>query len=207
MTRGWLGLAAYFAVTTLAVAADSFDVFGYTWTVPSSTDWKIENESNSPVLRLLVGKEPLPGPRRPYQFAIASTPRFENVEVTADLRPTKRSLIIVFAYHDPEHFDYAHLSTDAAEKQSVHNGVFHVYGGERVRISNEIGPAAFPAVDRWYRVKLKYDAKTGEINVSVDGHPVPALHAFDLSLGAGQVGIGSFNETGDFKNVKITGRK
>jgi hypothetical protein len=37
----------------------------------------------------------------------------------------------------------------------------------------------------------------------VDGQPVPALHAVDLSLREGRLGIGSFDETGDFKNVKI----
>ncbi len=195
--------ALLLAFSTLSFAADSLNIFGYTWTVPNAADWKIEDG----VLRLLVGREPLPGPRRPYQFAIASTPAFEKVEVEADLRPAKRSLMIVFAYHDPSHFDYVHLSTDSAQKQPVHNGVFHVYGGERVRISRETGPAAFAAINRWYHVKLNYDGTTGEITVTVDGRAVPALHGFDLSLGAGQVGIGSFNETGDFKNVKITGRK
>jgi hypothetical protein len=28
-------------------------------------------------------------------------------------------------------------------------------------------------------------------------------HAVDVSLGAGQVGIGSFDETGDFRNLQI----
>jgi hypothetical protein len=88
----------------------------------------------------------------------------------------------------------------------VHNGVFHVYGGERVRISSPNGPAAFESINRWYHVALKYDGVTGEVNVTVDGKPVQALHAYDLSLGAGKVGLGSFNETGDFKNVKIVGK-
>src|SRR5205807_2371352 len=145
--------------------------------------------------------EPLPGPRRPYQVALADMPAFQRVTVQADLRPTKRSLMIVFAYHDAAHFDYAHLSTDAAAKQPVHNGVFHVYGGERVRISSEQGPAAFSAVGRWFHVELKYDGSTGEVNVRVDGIAVPSLHAVDVSLGAGKVGLGSFNETGDFRNV------
>jgi hypothetical protein len=81
-----------------------------------------------------------------------------------------------------------------------------VYGGERVRISSEKGPPAFEAIGRWYHVSLKYDGTTGEVNVTVDGRPVPALHAYDLSLGAGKVGLGSFNEIGNFKNVKITGQ-
>jgi hypothetical protein len=38
----------------------------------------------------------------------------------------------------------------------------------------------------------------------VDGEAVPALDAVDKSLGAGRVGIGSFDETGVFKNISIT---
>jgi hypothetical protein len=43
------------------------------------------------------------------------------------------------------------------------------------------------------------------VQVSVDGRQMPALHAVDLSITSGSVGIGSFDETGDFRNVKITG--
>jgi hypothetical protein len=51
-----------------------------------------------------------------------------------------------------------------------------------------------------------YDGKSGAVQVTVDGRrPIPALHAIDLSLSSGRVGIGSFDETGDFKNVKIQG--
>lgn len=199
--------AAILAATiALAMGADQLDVFGLKWSVPNSAEWKVDTESGAPVLRLLVGHDPLPGPRRPFQFALADAPVFERVTVNADVRPRRRSLMIVFAYRDPAHFDYAHLSTDTASKQPVHNGVFHVYGGERVRISSVTGPAAFAALDRWYHVVLVYDSKSGEVIVSVDGTPVPALHAFDLSLGAGKIGIGSFNEIGDFKNVKIAGQ-
>jgi hypothetical protein len=41
--------------------------------------------------------------------------------------------------------------------------------------------------------------------VTVDGKAIPALHAVDLSLTSGKVGLGSFDETGDFKNVRISG--
>ena len=87
----------------------------------------------------------------------------------------------------------------------MHNGIFHVYGGERVRISPQSGPPAFPEINRWYHVKLVQDGTTGLVDVTMDGKLVPALHAVDLSLPTGKVGIGSFDETGDFKNVKISG--
>jgi hypothetical protein len=198
-------LIAVLAMAAAALsAADTLQVFGRAWTVPTAADWVVAAENGSETLRLTQGREPLPGPRRPFQFALANVPDYARVTVEADVKPLGRSVTIVFAYLDEAHFDYAHLSIDTGEKQPVHNGIFHVYGGERVRISNPRGPASFAATGRWYRVRLTHDAKAGSVRVTVDGQAVPALRATDVSLGAGKVGIGSFDETGEFRNVKIT---
>lgn len=186
-----------------ANAANSLAMLGRAWAVPDAADWKVEEGT----LRLIASRGPLPGPRRPIQFALTDVPSYDRLTVEADVMPLGRSLLIVLAYRDPAHFDYAHLSTDTAGEQPVHNGIFHVYGGERVRISAERGPAAFAASGHWYHVTLAHDSATGTIEVTVDGQPVPALHAVDLSLGPGQVGVGSFDETGAFKNIKITAAK
>jgi hypothetical protein len=189
---------------SLLWASDTVQIFNHKWSVPTGSDWEVQTDSGAPILHMKIGREPLAsGPRRPFQFALADTPAFSKVTVEADVRPLKRSVIIVYAYRDPAHFDYAHISSDITHP--VHNGIFHVYGGERVRISRETGPAAFPEINRWYHVKLVHDGSTGTIDVTVDGKAVPALHAVDLSLTSGKIGIGSFDETGDFKNVKITG--
>lgn len=189
-------------------AADTLHVFNFNWTVPAAADWKVDRQSGTPVLSLLTGKEPpAAGPRRPMQFAIAETPSFTEATVEADVKPLGRSIMIVFAYQDAAHFDYAHLSIDTAAKQPHHNGIFHVYGGERVRISSSAGRPAFRENDHWYRVVLHYNGATGTVDVQVDGEYVPALHAVDLSLASGRVGLGSFDETGEFKNVKISGTR
>lgn len=199
-------LLAVLLLTSWALAAaDRIHVFGYDWTVPAASDWKVEEQGAEAVLRLIAPRGPLPGPRRPIQFALAQTPEFRRVTVELDARPLGHSLIVVFAYRDAAHFDYAHLSIDPATKEHVHNGIFHVYGGERVRISSEAGPPAFAATNRWYHIQLIHDGRSGAVQVMVDGRTIPALHAIDLSLGRGRVGIGSFDETGDFKNVKIQG--
>jgi hypothetical protein len=193
------------SLAAFLLAANTFVVFNHTWTVPNSSDWKIDQEDGAAVLHLVTARGPVPGPpRRPTQFALADTPDYGNVTVEAEVKPLKRSLIAVYAYRDEAHFNYAHLSTDTAAKQPVHNGIFHVFGGERVRISSQEGPAAFSAANQWYHVRLTYDSSTGMVQVAVDGKPVPALRAVDLSLRAGKIGLGSFDETADFKNVKIT---
>ncbi len=195
------------AVAALAVvsafAADTFEIFGRPWSVPVATDWKLTTEDGAPVLRLVEHRGPLPGPRRPIQFALADVPEYGRITFEADVKPLGGSILIAFAYRDAAHYDYAHFSVDSSSKQPVHNGIFHVYGGERVRISSERGPAAFSATGRWHHVKLTHDATTGTVDAVVDGQPLPALHAVDLSLGPGKIGPGSFDETGEFKNITI----
>jgi hypothetical protein len=93
---------------------------------------------------------------------------------------------------------------DSSETQAVHNGIFHVDGGDRVRISPRQGPGAL-AEDKWYKVRLVYDGNRGEVTVWADGQTTPSLHAVDPTYKAGRIGIGSFFDLGSFRNVKISG--
>lgn len=199
-------MKAAFAVLLFAASLPTFSAsiraFGHGWAVPDVTDWQVQKEGTTEVLHLGTPRGPLPGPRRPIEFALSDMPSAREATVEADVQPLGRSVIIVYAYQDEAHFNYAHLSTDTGLVQPVHNGIFHVFGGERVRISSQAGPASFPASHHWYHVKLVFHGGTGAVDVQVDGQPVPALHAVDLSLTHGKVGFGSFDETGDFKNVK-----
>jgi hypothetical protein len=191
--------AVLFCVLAMAThAEETLDAFGHRWSVPFAADWSVEKQAGVDILRLKVPR-PQTQPRRPIQFAIASdTPDFQTVALEAEVRREKTSLILVYAYKDEAHFNYAHLSVDAASKQPVHNGIFHVYGGERVRISGTQGPGALPSDAEWYGVRLVYNSSTGLAEVFVNGDANPSLRAVDLSLGSGKVGLGSFFETGFF---------
>ena len=179
------------------------EAFGFKWKVPIESEWAVDEKTQT--LRMLApAADANPHPRRPLQYALAETPLFDSVTLELEVKRDKSSLILVYAWRDENHFDYAHLSVDAPAKQPVHNGIFHVYGGDRVRISNESGPGALPIQD-WTPVKLTWSAKTGEVWVEVSGQKLDSLHAVDLSLGAGRVGIGSFFETAQFRNLRISG--
>jgi hypothetical protein len=189
-------------------AEERLEAFGHQWNVEATSDWAVVQEEGETVLRLL--KSGQPGvPRRPTKFAVADTPPFKRVIVECEMRRAGRSLIIVYAWQDKDHWNYAHVSSDEARKVNVHNGMFHVFGGERVRISTLDGPdslaAKQPGKD-WAKVKLEFDGTTGRATVEVDGRTNPSLEAVDLSLRQGLIGLGSFNETGDFRRVKITGQ-
>ena len=205
-----LTLLSAFPVLAGETPGDTVEAFSYRWNVPIAADWKVAEMDGAPALQLLVPR-PSTQPRRPTQFALAQTPDFVRVTVELEIkkeplavRNRRTSVIIVFAYKDPAHFNYAHLSVDTGEQEEVHNGIFHVYGGDRVRISSTHGPPAFTSED-WHKVRLVHDGKSGRVDVFVNGRVMPSLQAFDLSLGAGKVGIGSFFDLGSFRKVEIHG--
>ncbi len=193
-------------ITGVACAAGTIDVFGLHWTVPLASEWKVEEDGGAQALRMLASRGPdKEKPRRPQQFTLSDQP-YGSFKLDADVKVLKRSLILVYAYRDEAHFNYAHLSTDTGAKQPVHNGIFHVFGGERVRISSTEGPPSFAAIDEWNHVTMTYDAKSSRVRVLVNGRANPSIEAVDLSLGSGKVGLGSFDETAVFKNVKIVSK-
>jgi hypothetical protein len=51
-----------------------------------------------------------------------------------------------------------------------------------------------------------YDGQAGKVVMYVDGQTSPSLTAVDTTLSAGKVGIGSFFDMGQFRNVKIQGK-
>jgi len=193
-----------------AAPADTIEVFGLRWKVPIASDWKVTSPNGVPTLELLVPR-PSTQPRRPAQYALAETPDYLRVTVEAEVkkepeaaRQRRTSLIIVYAWHDPDHFNYAHLSVDSGQQVEHHNGIFHVYGGDRVRISSRDGPATLTSED-WHTVRLVYDGRTGKVEVFVNGLTSPSMQAVDTTLGAGKIGLGSFFDLGQFRRVRIRG--
>jgi hypothetical protein len=193
--------AALVCFAALLPAADSLAVFGDKWTVQSASDWVVSGD----LLRLKTSAEPAAGqPRRPTKYALLEGKPYSKVTVEAEIKRNGRSLIIVYAWQDDAHYNYAHISVDMAAKENVHNGLFHIFGGERVRISSLAGPGSLPTED-WTPVKLVFDGESGRCYVEVNGQRNPSLEAADLSLRWGRVGLGSFDETGEFRNVRVTG--
>lgn len=204
-------LAILLALTLPGLAQSTIEAFGLKWLVPVAADWKLQSEDEIPTLQLLVPR-PSTQPRRPTQYALAQTPDYQSLTVEVDVRKEpldtrnrRTSLILVYAWRDKDHFNYAHLSVDAARQQPVHNGIFHVYGGDRVRISSEDGPPTL-ADESWHKVKLVYDGLKGRVDVYVNGQTSPSMRAIDMSLGAGKFGIGSFFDLGSFRNLRVSGK-
>jgi hypothetical protein len=110
-----------------------------------------------------------------------------------------RDVQLVIDYQSPSQFYYIHLS---AKTDAVHNGIFIVNNADRKRIDEPTSRARI--VDQnWHRIRLERNATTGSIAVFIDDDKIPALSVIDKTLRSGRVGFGSFDETGEFRNIEI----
>lgn len=181
------------------LAADSIEVFGQKWKVPKGAEWAVHEGA----LVMLAARPQEANPRYPIQYALLDGEDFDSFTLECEVKRDSGSLILVYNWQNASHFNYVHLSVDSPEKQIVHNGIFHVYGSDRSRISKGIGPGSLPTSD-WTKVKMTYDSASGRISVEVGGQRFPSLEAVDVSLTRGKIGLGSFFETAQFRGLKIT---
>jgi hypothetical protein len=171
------------------------------WQFPYPEDWTILAEGANHYLHLLRNREP-GVPRRPLQFARLSRAMVGSFDFQARLRREGTSMIVVFNYVDTLHFYYAHLSSDYGTKQPVHNGLFIVNGEPRKRIAGTEAEPALP--DRaWHTVRVHRDVPAGKIEVLMDNDREPRFQVLDHTFNCGEVGIGSFDETGDFDDIQL----
>jgi hypothetical protein len=173
------------------------------FTLDGSGAWEVRDRT------LVLTKAGTPGGpiRRPAALAVLQSAPLVRTTVHVEMRSTapeevkNRDLEIIFGYESPRRFYYVHLAgiTDAN-----HNGIFLVADKDRRRIDD--GTAAPQLTDReWHRVRLERDGATGRIEVFVDGSEQPALRANDTTIAAGRVGLGSFDDTGEFRGFSVAG--
>ena len=171
------------------------------WLLPYPEDWSILSEGGSHYLHMNRNREP-GVPRRPLQFALIKRAKVGSFDFETRVRREGKSMIVVFNYVDTLHFYYTHLSGDRGADQPVHNGVFIVNGEPRKRIAGTDAPPALPDRD-WHRVRVVRDVPRGSIQIFMDSQSQPLFSVVDSTFTCGEVGIGSFDETGDFDDVAL----
>ena len=173
------------------------------FTLDGSGTWEVKDKM------LVLTKAGTPGGpiRRPAALAVLKSEPLTKATVQVEMRSTapeevkNRDLEIIFGYESPSRFYYVHL---AGITDPNHNGIFLVDNKDRRRIDDGTTPPQLK--DReWHRVRLERDGATGRIDIFVDGSTQPVLRATDRTIASGRVGLGSFDDTGEFRALSVTG--
>jgi len=179
------------------------------WMPNIAENWQVAKEDNSMVYQLTA-----PGPagavRAPTSWSLIKDLDLSSFVFTGwtkcktEPANDKRDVCIIFNFQDPTHFCYVHFSASSDE---VHNIIGLVDGKDRVKINAEPpGQSTARMIDlKFHEFKVSYDARSGEIRAHLDDMSAPILTAVDKTLGHGLLGIGSFDDTASFDNIKLWG--
>jgi hypothetical protein len=133
----------------------------------------------------------------------------KDFELSARVQNTRpdagphRDLCFFWGYQDPAHYYYVHLGArpDPAACQ-----IFIVNDAPRAPITtNE--PKGTPWTDGWHNVKIVRRVADGTMEVYFDDMEKPAMVAKDTKFGAGRIGLGTFDDHGNFDDVVLQGEK
>ena len=179
------------------------------WRPNDRSHWRVVRQGDSMVYELTAPSGP-GKVRAPTSWSLWAGHDVTSFEFTGrvcchtDPNVAVRDMCVFFHFQDPTHFYYVHF---AGSSDEVHNIIGLVNGADRVKINAEpAGASVFRLTDReWHAFKVVCDAETGEMRAYLDDMTKPILTARDRTLGHGFIGVGSFDDTGAFDDLKLRG--
>jgi hypothetical protein len=189
---------------------DNFAKGSDRWAFSDSSCWKIVDakDGGKALSQFKKNSAFKPPHRSPYHFALVKDLSVGDFVLESKMLSTikdynHRDLCLFFGYQDPAHFYYVHLG----KKTDDHaNQIFIVDGSDRKKISTKTTPGT-NWTDAWHKARIKRDVSTGSIEVFFDDMNEPVMTATNKNFLWGQVGVGTFDDTGDWADVKVYGVK
>ncbi|MBI2423033.1 MAG: hypothetical protein HYV27_09415 [Candidatus Hydrogenedentes bacterium] len=190
------------------VYQSTFDSGLEDWRFTDEKAWKIVEEDGNKVLALTAQSKYFPPVRSPINQALLKDLNLSDFVIEVRLKQTgreygHRDLCLFFNHQDPAHFYYVHLATTADEHA---NSIFLVNGEPRVSIAKERTDGT-KWTSAYHQVKIERDTAAGAIKVYFDDMEKPVMVAEDKHFLSGAIGLGSFDDVGQFDDLKIWGTK
>lgn len=178
------------------------------WEPTDAKAWNTATVEKEPIYRLERQSEYRPPHRSPVNISLLKEVEVSDFVLDVDLRSTTpdyphRSLCLFFGWQDPAHYYYVHFGKRTDDHA---NQIFIVNDAPRVKISAKTTPGT-PWDDKWHHVKIVRTVDSGKIAVFFDDMENPVMTAEDSTFVNGRIGLGSFDDIGDFDNVVLRGRR
>ncbi len=190
------------------VYSDDFEKGRDAWSTTDEAAWKIvETENGGHCFSLFKQSAYEPPHRSPINIAFLKDKVVGDFELKAKVKTTSRdyphrSMCLFFGYQDPSHFYYVHLG-QATDDHA--NQIFIVNAADRIKISETTTAGTPWDASRWHDVRIVRRVGSGRIEVYFDDMEKPAMTATDRTFGSGRVGLGSFDDEGNWDDFELRG--
>jgi len=178
------------------------------WQAADNNAWRIEDVPGGKVLALFGKSDYKPQVRSPLNINLVRDISVGSFVLELKMLSTTkdyahRDLCLFFGHQDPSHFYYVHI----ANKSDAHsNSIFLVDGKSRVSIA-KTRTEGTKWDEKWHTVWLVRDVRKGTIEVFLDDTSAPIMTAVDKRFAWGRIGVGSFDDTGRFDDIRLWGRE
>ena len=219
----WLAILTYLSVCQSAFADEAklpllfkedFEQGFWHWQTtdpdPAKSVWKLiaTGPKGNHALRCTGSANYKPKYRSPLSFALLKDVKVSDFELTLRCQETNvdagahRDLCIFWGYQDPDHFYYAHLGAKADPHACQ---IFIVNDAPRTMITVDQAKGT-PWTEGWHNVKVERTVSDGSMKVYFDDMKKPYMMARDKTFTWGQIGIGTFDDHGNFDDVVLRGK-
>lgn len=191
------------------VFSEDFQKGAQRWEPTDPAAWKTVEENGHRVFSLFQASNYQPPVRSPHNIALLKGLWLSDFVLEAKVKSTTREyghrdLCFIFGWQDPSHFYYAHLAS--AADANAHS-VFVVNGQPRVSIAGQRTGGVKWVEGRYHTVRIVRDTKEGTIKVYFDDLHQPVITATDKTFAFGRIGLGSFDDTGNFDDIRVWGNQ
>jgi hypothetical protein len=172
--------------------------------------WKHGKDADGGFLELAYDRKTYkstytPKHRSPIYIAMLAHGPFADFVLDVEVQSTTepyghQDLCLFFGIQSPEKYYYVHVAK--AADMNAHN-VFIVNEAARKNIAKETTKGVEWKEKTWHKVRVVRQTESGKIEVYFDDMTKPIMKAEDKTFASGYVGVGSFDDTGRFRNIRL----
>ena len=195
------------------VHKDDFEKGLKAWQTTDDAFWKlidIERDGKKTKSLRVTGKSKYKPPvRSPHSIAWLKDKHVSDFVLTVRAENTNykagghRDLCLFWGRQDASHFYYVHFGAKADPHSCQ---IFIVDGKPRTKITvDEVKGTPWGEGREWHTLRVVRSVKDGTIQVFFDDMKKPHMTAKDKTFAWGQVGIGTFDDNGNFDEFELRG--
>ena len=174
------------------------------WQATDPDVWQIEQVGDTNVLSLTGQSNYTPPYTSPSNINLVQDVVVGSFMMELQLNSTvneypHRDLCLFFGYQDPANYFYVHI---ASQPDTVAHKIHVVDDGDRTSITDDHN-SGVTWDSGWHTARVLRDIDLGIIKVYFDDMSSPIMTAIDRRFQFGKVGVGSFDDTGQFDNVSV----
>jgi hypothetical protein len=191
------------------VFQEDFEKGADRWQPQDPAQWEVKKTDRGQVYSQHKKQSAFKPPHRaPTNVSLLKDVTVSDMEFTGRVRSTHpdyghRDAVVFFQYQDPAHFYYVHLGKQADDHA---NQIFIVNGADRKKISIT-STSGTNWDDNWHTVRVVRRASDGTIEIYFDDMQKPVMTAKDTTFTWGRIGVGTFDDTADWDDITLRGKK